>query len=151
MKLIEDIGIHKRAWHNQPYRYGQFRCPVCKEIVEKILKDGLKAQFCSHKCYSKKRKKRGPYVKRIISKKYIYLYMPEHPNARGTKKLYVSEHRLEMETHIGRYLNGNEIVHHKNGDTMDNDIDNLQIMTASEHVKHHKKKARRAKDGQFKV
>lgn len=43
------------------------------------------------------------------------------------------EHRLIMEEHLGRKLSADEVVHHINGDKKDNRIDNLQVMTWSEH------------------
>lgn len=42
-----------------------------------------------------------------------------------------------MEQKIGRKLERNEIVHHINGNTRDNRIENLQLMTLSEHTKLH--------------
>ena len=42
-----------------------------------------------------------------------------------------------MENHIGRKLNRNEVVHHKNGNKIDNRIENLEIMSLSEHSKIH--------------
>lgn len=48
------------------------------------------------------------------------------------------EHRYIMEQHIGRKLSRNEVVHHKNGDKRDNRIENLEIMSLSEHTKKHK-------------
>lgn len=150
MKLIEDTGL-REANDGRIYRYGLFECPICGKLVEKILKDGHKAQHCSHECYAKNRIKRGPYKSRIVNGKYIYIYNPRHPHAIGTKKLYVAEHRLIMERAIGRYLSENEIVHHINGNTMDNGIENLQLMTASGHVVYHKKNAKRTKDGKFAI
>ena len=47
------------------------------------------------------------------------------------------EHRLVMEQYIGRKLKTEEVVHHLDGNGMNNDITNLKIMTRSEHVRHH--------------
>lgn len=150
MEILKDLGIRKKEGWKRGEHFGLFKCPICNAEVEKITKDGLKAKACSHKCYAATREKRGPYKKKIISKKYFYIYMPQHPHAVGTKKLYVSEHRLVVEREIGRYLTDYEIVHHKDGDTLNNDISNLQLMTASEHNKYHANNRRRENE-KFKI
>ena len=47
------------------------------------------------------------------------------------------EHRRTVEKHIGRKLTYNEIVHHKNGLRNDNRLENLEILSRSEHAKLH--------------
>lgn len=75
-------------------------------------------------------------IKKIISKgDYMYGLVPEHPNA--TKNGYVLLHRLIVENHLGRILNTDEIVHHKNHNKKDNRIENLEVMNKLDHTRMH--------------
>lgn len=65
---------------------------------------------------------------------YIQIYRPNHPSADSRHR--VMEHRYIMEVYLGRLLNADEQVHHINGIKTDNRIENLLIMTNSEHLKY---------------
>jgi hypothetical protein len=80
--------------------------------------------------------------KRIL-KGYVLVKSPAHPYR--DSRNYVAEHRLVMEQHIGRYLKRDEVVHHKNGITTDNRIENLELLgSAAEHRRLHLKLANRS-------
>lgn len=66
--------------------------------------------------------------------RYWLVYAPEHPAARQNAVL---EHRLIVEQQLGRYLTSDEVVHHRNGDTLDNRAENLEVMAQSEHARLH--------------
>ena len=55
-----------------------------------------------------------------------------------TSEGLIDEHRLIMEKYLGRKLLSNEIVHHKDGDKSNNDLENLEVMSRSEHSRSHR-------------
>ena len=66
---------------------------------------------------------------------YVFVYDPSNPSS--NKDGYIREHRKIMESKIGRQLTQNEVVHHINGIKTDNRIENLELLTISEHSRKH--------------
>lgn len=53
---------------------------------------------------------------------------------RGENGKPQQEHRYVMEKHIGRKLARSEIVHHIDGDPLNNKIDNLKLVSRTQHI-----------------
>lgn len=66
---------------------------------------------------------------------YVSIYYPDYPSS--TKEGRVLEHVYVMEQAIGRRLRPEECVHHINHIRTDNRLENLQLMTRSEHARMH--------------
>jgi hypothetical protein len=142
-------------------------CPICKKSfrVKQSQVKTSRGKYCSRNCFASSEKgkhrsfktefKKG-YPKPInaykfpkrekhwnwnngrfkTTKSYVLILKPEHPfpNHSGG---YVFEHRLIIEEYLGRYLFPKEVVHHINGIRDDNRIENLKLMTDSEHKSFH--------------
>lgn len=90
-----------------------FFCSIsCRFAAQKsgLLKNGLEKP-------GKEPKDNNPYIVKQVN------------------KIRQKEHREIMEKHIGRKLLKEEHIHHVNGDPKDNRIENLMIVSQSEHMK----------------
>ena len=108
-------------------------CEQCGKEFSKLPKKSYagfeRQRFCSRRCRGLYENPRKPDIAtpyRRVSCGYI-----------GT---FRDEHRDIIERTIGRRLERNEYVHHINGDTKDNRLENLQIVSALEHNRIHLQK-----------
>jgi len=134
-------------------------CLQCQKEFRPKRKEQV---YCSRSCASvtkgsmRKGQKTGPrkgwkYKEQIDKDGYVRVYGKLHPYSEG--RLMIPKHVILMELKIGRRLLPTECVHHINGVRTDNQIENLQLMTKSEHSKlhgvHSVKHKRREQDGTF--
>ncbi len=130
---------------------------IAKSMVRfYLLKEGIRlrdhkeaASLIKHKlsaCNKGKKRVFSEEWKQNISKarrKYFKGKAKGFDMHNGYKRISVGEecgrpeHSVIMERHIGRKLRKGEVVHHINGIKTDNRIENLQLMTSSEHSRLH--------------
>ncbi len=78
-----------------------------------------------------------------ITNGYVYIFLPRHHAANS--KGYTRRSRVIMEQHLGRLLSKDELVHHINGNTADDRIENLKLFESqSAHSTFHCKLRREA-------
>lgn len=77
------------------------------------------------------------------------MYVPEHPKSFSGGFYY--EHRIAVEAKVGRVLKTREVVHHKDRNKDNNDLDNLQVTTPEEHARIHNKEDKWSMDERTKA
>ena len=133
--------VHKKVplvdtWGRDNRKLPDIECRNCGKVFRPI---GSHIKCCSRKCGYESRTNGNVALRKdtrfIGSGGYMMLSFWV-----DGKRTIVKEHRHLMEQKIGRKLKRNEIVHHKNEIITDNDINNLELMTISEHISYHKLK-----------
>jgi hypothetical protein len=132
------IAKWKRHSPKRVFKIYDRECVICGN---KFRAKDYRSKYCSKECVSTSRRKflDVPSCLEKASRKidrnlgYVRVYAPMHREANSWG--YVYEHRLIAEEMIGRSLNKDEVVHHKNGKRWDNRKENLEVMGKREHAK----------------
>lgn len=144
--------FHKKPFHIKKYKGDAGFC-CSKSCRAELMKTLMKGEG-NHQYGLKGHKNASFKGERLTKKNHknidIYIYVPGHPFA--NKDSRVLEHRYIVEQHSERFedkfftvIDGKKYlkkcfdVHHIDGDHNNNDIDNLQPMTRSEHTSLHNK------------
>lgn len=113
------------------------KCKYCglqvAEYYYKARFKGYKKTCDNHNGYNFRKGELNPAWKggKIKDKDgYIRILAPHLHNKKGASR-YMLEHRMIVESSIGRRLEKDEIVHHLNGIRSDNRIENLEIIKIS--------------------
>jgi len=137
-------------------------CEFCgKKLILICTRDIKRKRFCSRKCQTYWLHKYGSLKDRKVywtaeaKEKMRQTILEQYRNGRvsvGWKKYKTKErisgrgyifighkrkHQELMEKKLGRRLKKGEVVHHIDGDKLNNNLDNLVVMSRSEHMKLH--------------
>lgn len=133
---VNRLTVHERCGYKG--RYAAWLCLCCCGNTSVVRSDVLLAGKIGG-CYACTRAKPSKGITGIRHPKwkggknvvdgYVWVYIGPYR--------YKAEHRLIVEQDLGRELRSDEIVHHLNGNKMDNRLDNLVVMTRSEHAVAH--------------
>ena len=155
-EVAYEMGIAVGTVFNYLHKYGintreahkGFKGKVHSNITKKKIGKAHKGKIVSEatrKRMSESAKEGGIGHKKKRTDGYICIYFPDHP--KSNKDGYIMEHDLIMECLIGRHLNDDEVVHHKNKIRNDNRKENLELMTFQEHARLHMLERHKNKKG----
>lgn len=117
-------------------------CPVCGSQDDLVTYEYSKfkgyCRPCMYKARNGRKYKDDALHEEIHSDGYVYVYgRPVHGYDGCRRTDGIPKHRYVMEQFLGRKLLSTEIVHHIDGNKLNNDIQNLQLLSVKQHSKIH--------------
>lgn len=128
--------VRRKNKQGKTKSYYEHTCLHCKK---NFLSRDMRAKTCSYKCAGKihSLKLQANPSLHPHWRQGNYLRSDGYKAKRVARGKYIAEHRLIMEKHLKRSLKAGEVVHHLNGNRLDNRIENLHLLSASEHGSLH--------------
>lgn len=131
----------------KPYRFKRSKRICCSlECSNKLRKEWFKGE--NNHQYGLKRDLNPTYIGHTKKMKNGYIFIRDYNHPFADTNGWVREHRVVAEKYLlndensivingKKYLSPDFHVHHKNHNKTNNSIDNLEIVTASEHTTLH--------------